>query len=252
MIDLRVMKWGQSGARSVWKCILGFERGGELYLYLHDQIGSVRDIVGYNSTASQWEVLQSYDYKENGEKTIALDGGLANSKTWVGGLSVQDETADTDLYLMGHRWYSASAGGRFLSRDPIGFDGGPNLYPDVSPSPSPGPSPSPELPCDDPYEEDPKGKLYRHPGGTESTGRLQNEADKGFAMYGVPGPSVTTKPMPTWGSDYSVSTKATLEAAGFAVVKTGGAFHYTVNLRSYPEVTPDVRKRFNIAFGRRP
>ncbi len=80
-------------------------------------------------------VLQSYEYTENGEKTVTLDGGIQNWKTWVGGHSVQDETADTDLYLMGHRWYSASAGGRFLSRDPIGFAGGMNLYSYASSSP---------------------------------------------------------------------------------------------------------------------
>ena len=94
-------------------------------------IFSVRDIVSGTDGA----VLQSYEYTENGEKTVTLDGGIQNWKTWVGGHSVQDETADTDLYLMGHRWYSASAGGRFLSRDPIGFTGGMNLYSYASNSP---------------------------------------------------------------------------------------------------------------------
>jgi RHS repeat-associated protein len=305
--------------------------------FLTDALGSVRDIVRGTDGA----VLQSYDYTENGDKTAST--ALKSDKTWVGGLSVNDDVGDSGLYLMGHRHYDSSLG-RFLSRDPIGFAGGMNLYsygnspvttvdpmgwrtltsspsqdategilkilagvgvsqiipgipdagdavgvvlvkegaqdigsavtkaalfrgisawwnsrgassPNPSPSPAPGPSPSPEPPCpptDDPYEEDPKGKLYRHPGGTESTGRLQREADKGYAAYGVPGPSVTTKPMPGWGTDFAVSDKATLTAAGFAVVKTGGSFHYTVHLRSYPVVSADARKRFNIAFGRKP
>ena len=103
--------------------LVGFERDGDFFYFLTDALGSVRDIC----RGSDGAVLQSYDYKENGEKTVTLDGGISNSKTWVGGLSVQDETADTDLYLMGHRWYSPSLG-RFLSRDPIGFDGGLSLY----------------------------------------------------------------------------------------------------------------------------
>ena len=70
-------------------------------------------------------VLQSYDYRENGEKTASTS--LKSDKTWVGGLSVNDDTGDSGLYLMGHRHYDATLG-RFLSRDPIGFAGGLNLY----------------------------------------------------------------------------------------------------------------------------
>ena len=70
-------------------------------------------------------VLQSYEYRENGEKTSSTT--LKSDKTWIGGLSVNDDTADSGLYLMGHRHYDATLG-RFLSRDPIGFAGGLNLY----------------------------------------------------------------------------------------------------------------------------
>ena len=107
------------------KGVSGLKAGHSKVIYfITDALGSVRDIVSGTDGA----VLQSYEYTENGEKTVTLDGGIQNWKTWIGGQSVQDETADTDLYLMGHRWYSASAGGRFLSRDPIGFAGGMNLY----------------------------------------------------------------------------------------------------------------------------
>lgn len=105
--------------------ILGFEQSDSFYWFLTDALGSVRDIVGYNSGSSQWEVVQSYDYRENGEKTASTS--LKSDKTWVGGLSVNDDTADSGLYLMGHRHYDATLG-RFLSRDPIGFVGGLNLY----------------------------------------------------------------------------------------------------------------------------
>ena len=101
--------------------ILGFEKNDEFFFYLTDALGAVRDIVRGTDGA----VLQSYDYKENGEKTSSTS--LKSDKTWVGGLSVNDDTADSGLYLMGHRHYDATLG-RFLSRDPIGFAGGLNLY----------------------------------------------------------------------------------------------------------------------------
>lgn len=91
-------------------------------------IFSVRDIVSGTDGA----VLQSYEYRENGEKTSSTS--LKSDKTWVGGLSVNDDTGDSGLYLMGHRHYDASLG-RFLSRDPIGFAGGLNLYEYAASSP---------------------------------------------------------------------------------------------------------------------
>jgi RHS repeat-associated protein len=89
--------------------------------FLTDALGSVRDIVSGTDGA----VLQSYDYTENGEKSASTS--LKSDKTWVGGLSVNDDVGDSGLYLMGHRHYDSSLG-RFLSRDPIGFAGGLNLY----------------------------------------------------------------------------------------------------------------------------
>lgn len=83
----------------------------------------MRDIVRGTDGA----VLQSYDYKENGEKTTADPGGPQSAKTWIGGLSVNDDVDDSGLYLMGHRHYDPSLG-RFVSQDPIGFAGGLNLY----------------------------------------------------------------------------------------------------------------------------
>lgn len=93
-------------------------------------IFSVRDIVSGTDGA----VLQSYEYTENGEKTTLIPAGPQSDKTWVGGLSVNDDTADSGLYLMGHRHYDSTTG-RFLSRDPIGFAGGLNLYEYSSNSP---------------------------------------------------------------------------------------------------------------------
>lgn len=48
---------------------------------------------------------------------------VESQKTFVGGMSVQDEVAETGLMMMGHRFYAPDLG-RFLNRDPIGFAGG--------------------------------------------------------------------------------------------------------------------------------
>jgi RHS repeat-associated protein len=103
--------------------ILGFEQGGQFYYFLTDALGSVRDIVDGNG-----QVVQQYQYDERGNHVIApMSGGPASPKTFVGGLSVNDDTSDGGLYLMGHRFYDPSLG-RFLNRDPIGFAGGLNLF----------------------------------------------------------------------------------------------------------------------------
>jgi RHS repeat-associated protein len=91
-------------------------------------IFSVRDIVGYNSTTSEWEVVQSYEFDPHGVPLPGSGAGsVTSAKTYHGGLSVNDDLADTGLYLMGHRFWAPELG-RFLSRDPIGFLGGLNLF----------------------------------------------------------------------------------------------------------------------------
>lgn len=108
--------------------LVGFEHNGSFYYFLTDALGSVRDIIGYNQSTSQWEVVQSYEFDENGNHLISpMMGGPDSAKTFVGGMSVNDDTGDSGLFMMGHRHYDPSLG-RFLSRDPIGFDGGLNLY----------------------------------------------------------------------------------------------------------------------------
>ncbi|MFA7483043.1 MAG: RHS repeat-associated core domain-containing protein [Vulcanimicrobiota bacterium] len=103
--------------------ILGFERGGDFFYFVTDALGSVRDIINSSGT-----VVQQYEFDERGNHLISpMGGGPASPKTFVGGLSVNDDTGDSGLYLMGHRFYDPSLG-RFLNRDPIGFAGGLNLF----------------------------------------------------------------------------------------------------------------------------
>ena len=69
----------------------------------------------------------SYEFDEYGRRIATSETGVSTQKTFVGGMSVQDEVADTGLMMMGHRFYAPDHG-RFLNRDPIGFAGGGNLF----------------------------------------------------------------------------------------------------------------------------
>ncbi len=69
-----------------------------------------------------------YAYQPYGgvtRETVPAGGTDANLFTFVGGLGVQDEGGG--LFYMKNRFYD-SVTGRFLQRDPIGFEGGFNLY----------------------------------------------------------------------------------------------------------------------------
>ena len=106
--------------------IMGFERSsdGAAFYFICDSLSTVRDLV--NSSGS---VVASYEFAEYGQKiSPANTGGVESQKTFVGGLSVQDEVADTGLMMMGHRFYDPGLMGRFLNRDPIGFSGGLNPF----------------------------------------------------------------------------------------------------------------------------
>lgn len=92
--------------------------------FLTDALGTVRDVVDENG-----DVIRSMEFNEHG---IPMPGsgaasGTFSPKTYQGALSVNDDRNDSGLYLMGHRHYAADLG-RFISRDPIGFAGGLNLF----------------------------------------------------------------------------------------------------------------------------
>lgn len=104
--------------------ILGAEVNGNFQYFLTDALGTVRDVVDETG-----DVIQSFEFNEHG---IPMDGsgampGTFAPKTYQGALSVNDDRNDSGLYLMGHRHYAPDLG-RFISRDPIGFAGGLNLY----------------------------------------------------------------------------------------------------------------------------
>ena len=100
--------------------IMGFERSsdGAMFWFITDALSTVRDVVRGTDGA----VMASYEFDEYGRRISTSESGVSTQKTFVGGMSVQDEVADTGLMMMGHRFYAPDLG-RFLNRDPIGFAG---------------------------------------------------------------------------------------------------------------------------------
>ena len=100
--------------------LMGFESGGDFFYLLTDGLTSVRIVVD-----SSGDEVAAYEYLEFGEQTKTGSG--SSPKTFAGGLGVHDDSADTGLLYMRRRHYDSTLA-RFLSRDPMGFAGGSNLY----------------------------------------------------------------------------------------------------------------------------
>ncbi|MFA7484158.1 MAG: RHS repeat-associated core domain-containing protein [Vulcanimicrobiota bacterium] len=105
--------------------LMGCEIDGEFRYHLTDALSTVRDVV--DDTGA---VIRSFEFSEYGDLISSSGSGAASPKTWIGGLSVNDDTADSGMFNMGHRNYASNGGvlGRFISRDPIGHAGNLNLY----------------------------------------------------------------------------------------------------------------------------
>ncbi|MFN8534579.1 MAG: RHS repeat-associated core domain-containing protein [Dehalococcoidia bacterium] len=92
-------------------------RNGQTYYYLADRLGSVLGLVDSAGT-----VVRTYAYDAWGVQT-STTGTLVNPLRWAG----RELDEESGLYYLRARYYDPSAG-RFISRDPIGLAGGPNLY----------------------------------------------------------------------------------------------------------------------------
>ena len=103
--------------------ILSFIRGGVTYQAHSDHVGSVRMI-----TDEEGDVVARYEYSGFGAAiSVTEDPALTDFPArFIGSLGVRLD-ATTGLQYMRNRWYD-SLPGRFISRDPVGLQGGANLY----------------------------------------------------------------------------------------------------------------------------
>ena len=104
--------------------LLSFKRGSNTYQVHCDALGSVRLV-----TDSTGGVVARFDYSAWGELLGSSFDNVPNGGMpyrFVGSLGVRWDT-DLGLHYMRNRWYD-SALCRFVSKDPIGLQGGVNLY----------------------------------------------------------------------------------------------------------------------------
>ena len=105
-------------SQKVQQCDLGFPQNDVIRLYYTtDHLGSIREMVDSDGT-----IRASYDYKPYGERTKL--GGDLDSDFGYTGHYTHDASG---LVAAPYRIYDPRLG-RWLSRDPIGEEGGINLY----------------------------------------------------------------------------------------------------------------------------
>ncbi|MEK6589051.1 MAG: RHS repeat-associated core domain-containing protein, partial [Nitrospinota bacterium] len=96
---------------------LVIEQKGKVYYYHADGLGSITAL-----TDGKGKVVQRYDYDSFG-KLKRYGNKVKNSYTYT----CREYDRETELYYYRARYYDAKVG-RFINRDPIGFEGGINLY----------------------------------------------------------------------------------------------------------------------------
>ena len=90
---------------------------GQWYVYLRDTHGSITGLVDLSGNR-----VATYDYGDYGE-TLMDQGSVYNPYRWNG----EQADAESGLTYLRNRYYQAATG-RFIQRDPIGYQGGLNLY----------------------------------------------------------------------------------------------------------------------------
>jgi len=95
---------------------LAMERSGAYYYFHADGLGSITAI-----TDAGKNIMQTYEYDSFGVPKAST--GFRNSYTYTG----REWDKETGLYYYRARYYDPMEG-RFIQKDPIGFEGGINVY----------------------------------------------------------------------------------------------------------------------------
>ena len=96
------------------------DSGGDAHYYHYDHLGSTIAL-----TNAQGEIAAAYAYDPFGCLVSRPAPEISQPFTYVGRFGVQDD--GDSLFYMRNRHYNAHTG-RFLQKDPIGIEGGINLY----------------------------------------------------------------------------------------------------------------------------
>jgi len=98
---------------------------GSVYWALADNLGSVRDIVEYDSGTGQTGVVNHIEYDAFGNITgeTAAAGMDYALERYLYSYTGREWDADAEMYAYRARWYDPVVG-RFISEDPIGFAAG--------------------------------------------------------------------------------------------------------------------------------
>ncbi|BCO31664.1 hypothetical protein TspCOW1_17670 [Thiohalobacter sp. COW1] len=99
--------------------LIALIEGDTAYTYHFDALGSTVAI-----TDADEAIVNAYSYRPYG-RVAERSEAVPQPFTYVGQYGVMEEAAG--LYYMRARYYDAEVG-RFISEDPIGFEGGLNLY----------------------------------------------------------------------------------------------------------------------------
>ena len=94
-------------------------QSNEIYVYHYDDTGHTVAMTDSNES-----IVNKYAYAPYGQM-LGKEEAVLQPFTYVGQYGVM--TGADNLYYMRARYYDAEIG-RFISEDPIGFDGGVNLY----------------------------------------------------------------------------------------------------------------------------
>ena len=133
-----VYTWGSDGLIS--ECLQPVTTAKSLF-YAFGPQGETRQL-----TSNAWAVVDSYTYTAWGQ-ALASTGSDANPFQYGGKYGYYTEYGGA--VLCGHRWYDTGTL-RWLSRDPIGYEGGVNLYVYTGNNPVNGSDPSGFDPQSDP------------------------------------------------------------------------------------------------------
>jgi RHS repeat-associated protein len=123
---IRTYTWGMDGGTGGIGAQLSAKehagsRAGKTYLYVYDATGNVTQIVD----SADGSVVAKYQYDPFGKTRLATGDGYQDINPFRYQTKFTDH--NTGLIYYGYRFYSHGLG-RFLNRDPLGEQGGLNLY----------------------------------------------------------------------------------------------------------------------------